>query len=110
MMSVKICGFAALLLVLFSIDTSFPMASGESPAASSKAAMAGKAAGYMNPINMNTASIDALSKIPGLSPKIGEAVKAYRDANGAFKSISDLANVEEIDPEMLEKIKPFLSI
>ena len=61
-------------------------------------------------VSVNTASIDSLSKIPGLSPKIGEAIGAYRDANGAFKSLSDLVNVDGIDAALLDKIKPFLSI
>ncbi len=64
----------------------------------------------MEKLNINTASVESLSEIPGLSPKIGEAIAAYRDANGAFKSVSDLVNVEGIDAGLLEKIKPFLTV
>ena len=70
----------------------------------------GKAQGQMDKININTASVDTLAKIPGLDPKIGEAIAAYRDANGAFKSISELANIDGINPSLLAKIKPFLSL
>jgi competence ComEA-like helix-hairpin-helix protein len=70
----------------------------------------GKAQGKMDKININEASIESLSKIPGLDSKVGEAIAAYRDANGAFKSLSELANIDGIDASLLEKIKPFLSL
>jgi len=110
MISKSICGLAILLLVVCSTGASTLMASGGSEATSAMSGMAGTTAGMMEELNINTASIDSLSQIPGLSPKIGEAIAAYRDANGAFKSVSDLINVEEIDAGLLEKIKPFLTI
>ena len=70
----------------------------------------GKAQGQMDKININTASIDQLSNIPGLDPKIGQAIAAYRDANGAFNSISELANIDGIDASLLNKIKPLISL
>lgn len=72
--------------------------------------MTGKAASMMDKININTASVEALAEIPGIGDKIGQAIAAYRDANGAFKSVADLVNVEGIDAALLEKIKPFLTI
>ncbi len=68
------------------------------------------AAGVMEQLNINTASVEALAKIPGVGPKLGEAIAAYRETNGAFKSIADLVNVEGIDSSLLEKIKPFLTL
>lgn len=70
----------------------------------------GDAQGKMDKININTASVETLSKTPGLDPKIGEAIAAYREANGAFKSFSDFAKIDGIDASLLEKIKPFLSL
>ncbi len=71
---------------------------------------AAEAAGAMEAININSASVEALSKIPGVGPKIGEAIAAYRETHGAFNSVADLVNVEGIDASLLEKIKPFISI
>lgn len=105
-----ICGFAALLMVIGVTGSSSFAAPGTEQASSALSGMAGQAAGMMEKLNVNTASVESLAKIPGLSPKIGEAIAAYRDANGAFKSLSDLANVEGIDAGLLEKIMPFLSI
>ena len=110
MINKSIYGLALLLLVLFCADTSPLIASSGNLAASAMSGMTEKAAGMMDKININTASIESLSQIPGLSPKIGEAIAAYRDASGSFKSVSDLINIEGIDAGLLEKIKPFLSI
>lgn len=110
MINKSICGFAILLLVVCSTGASTLMASGGNEAASAMSGMTGSAAGMMEKLNINTASIESLSKIPGLSPKIGEAIATYRDANGAFKSVSGLINVEGIDAGLLEKIKPFLTV
>jgi competence protein ComEA len=101
---------AVALLVTLSFGTSSLIASGHGTAASAASDMAGKAAGMMDKLNINTASIESLAKIPGLDQKIGEAIAAYREANGAFKSLSDLANIEGIDAGLLEKIKPFLTL
>lgn len=122
-MANKYCSalIALVLLVSFSISSSV-LASGKDAATSAISNLPGKAQGVapgkalgkaqgkMNKININTANIETLSKIPGLDPKIGEAIAAYRDANGAFKSISELTNIDGIDASLLEKITPFLSL
>jgi len=59
-------------------------------------------------INVNSATPEMLASIPGIGPELGKAITAYRDANGAFSGIKDLLNVEGIDMNLLEKIKPFL--
>jgi competence protein ComEA len=59
-------------------------------------------------IDINKATPEMLSSIPGIGPKLGEAITAYRDANGSFAQVKDLLNVEGIDMSLLEKIKPFL--
>jgi competence protein ComEA len=110
MISKSIYGLVMLLLVVCSTGASTLIASGGNQVTSAISGMTGSAAGMMEKLNVNTASIESLSQIPGLSPKIGEAIAAYRDANSAFKSVSDLVNIEGIDAGLLEKIKPFLTI
>lgn len=101
-----------IALILFTGSTigTTAFASGQDTAASAISSMTGKAQGQIEKININTASIESLSKIPGLSPKAGEAITAYRDAHGAFKSLADLVNIDGIDAALLQKIKPFLSL
>lgn len=59
-------------------------------------------------MDINNATPEMLSSIPGIGPQLSEAITAYRDANGSFSEIKDLLNVEGIDMALLEKIKPFL--
>ena len=59
--------------------------------------------------NINSATPEMLASIPGIGPKLGEAIASYREVHGAFTGIKDLLNVEGIDMSLLEKIKPFLT-
>ncbi len=59
-------------------------------------------------IDINKATPEMLSAIPGIGPKLSEAITAYRDANGSFAQAKDLLNVKGIDMALVEKIKPFL--
>ncbi len=61
-------------------------------------------------VNVNTAPTDMLAAIPGIGPQLAEAIAVYRQANGAFAQIADLANVDGIDMSLVEKLKPFLKL
>lgn len=69
-----------------------------------------KAAASMEKLNVNTASVEALANIPGIGDKISQSIAAYREAHGAFKSLADLVKIDGIDTDLLDKIKPFLSL
>lgn len=47
-------------------------------------------------VNINTANVDELSALSGIGPKKAAAIIKYRRANGKFKSVADLTNVEGI--------------
>ena len=47
-------------------------------------------------ININTADKEALMSIKGIGEKRAEAIIAYRDQNGPFKSLDDLAEVKGV--------------
>lgn len=59
-------------------------------------------------IDINKANTETIAAIPGIGPKLAEAITTYREANGAFAQAKDLANIEGIDMSLVEKIKPFL--
>ncbi len=100
---------AACLAILFLAPSNL-LATDTTKAASSMTDMASKAATVVEQLNINTASLESLAGIPGIGDKISEAIVTYREAHGAFKSVSDLVNIEGIDAGLLEKIKPFLTI
>jgi competence protein ComEA len=53
-------------------------------------------------ININTADVQALTKLKGVGAKKAEAIVAWRKANGAFKSVDQFAEVKGIGEKTLE--------
>lgn len=56
-------------------------------------------------IDINRATIIELQMLPGVGPKIAEAILAYRINKGPFRSTEDLMYVKGIGPKKFEKIK-----
>lgn len=57
-------------------------------------------------ININTASVQELSLLPGIGPKTAEAIIAARP----FESTQDLVKVKGIGPKRLEKLSAYLTV
>jgi len=66
---------------------------------------------YAGPVNINTATAESLAvNIKGVGKKKAEAIIAYRQANGPFKSVEELAKVKGIGPKLLLKNRENLLI
>jgi competence protein ComEA len=61
-------------------------------------------------ININTASVEELDKLPGIGPAIAGAIIDYRTANGSFKQIEDINDVKGIGDALFEKIKEQITV
>ena len=61
-------------------------------------------------VNLNTADETALQTLPGIGEVLAERILSYRDANGAFQSIGDLANVPGIDDRTLDAIWDYVTV
>ncbi len=60
-------------------------------------------------IDINSASIDEIDELPGVSKNLAEAVVAERNRIGGFRSPEDLLRVNGIKEKRLKKILPFLA-
>ena len=61
-------------------------------------------------ININTASIEDLDKLPGIGPAIAKAIVDYRTKNGPFQKIEDINAVKGIGDALFEKIKEQITV
>ncbi|NTU64791.1 MAG: hypothetical protein HGB05_15685, partial [Chloroflexi bacterium] len=61
-------------------------------------------------ININTASVEELDKLPGIGPSIANAIIDYRTTNGPFKQIEDINAVKGIGDALFEKIKDQITV
>lgn len=60
-------------------------------------------------VNINTAKVEELEKIPGIGEAKAKSIIDYRNKFGNFKSIDDIQNVEGIGSKLYESIKIYLT-
>ena len=61
-------------------------------------------------VNINTADVESLMSLKGIGAVKANAVIAYRQQNGPFKSIEEIMNVKGIKKATFEKIKDSISV
>lgn len=62
-------------------------------------------------VNINTADAETLSsELTGIGQSKAEAIVAYRDQHGPYKSIEDLANVKGIGAATIDKNRSRLTL
>ena len=66
--------------------------------------------GEVKKININTARLDELKVHPYIKYPLANAIVQYRTQHGAFKSVEDLKKLMIVNDEILNKVRPYLSI
>ncbi|MDK2992461.1 MAG: competence protein ComEA, partial [Clostridiales bacterium] len=59
-------------------------------------------------IDINSATIEELDKLPGIGPAKAQKIIDYREQNGPFKAIDDIQQVSGIGPATFENIKDLI--
>jgi competence protein ComEA len=66
---------------------------------------------YAEPVNINTADATALAKaLSGVGPAKAKAIVSYREKNGPFKTVDQLAMVEGISQKLIDKNRSDLKL
>lgn len=74
-----------------------------SPIVSAQATAGGK-------VNINTASLEELQKLPRIGPQIAQRILDYRKENGSFKRIEDMLKVRGVGEKMFEQLKDLITV
>jgi competence protein ComEA len=61
-------------------------------------------------VNINSASADQLTALPGIGPSYAQRIVEYREKNGPFKRVEDILNVRGIGEKTFEKIRERITI
>ena len=61
-------------------------------------------------VNVNAATAEELSLLPGVGPAKAQAIIRYRTEHGAFKRVEDLSQVKGIGDKQLEQMRPHVAL
>ncbi|MDX1934765.1 MAG: helix-hairpin-helix domain-containing protein [Capsulimonadales bacterium] len=61
-------------------------------------------------VNLNTAGLSELQRLPGVGPSTAQRILEYRQQIGSFADVSQIKDVKGIGPKKYEKMQPFLAV
>ena len=67
------------------------------------------AAMKIEPVNINIASVDELSALPGLSEKQAQSIIDYREQNGDFEAAEDVMKIKGIGKKAYNKFACYIT-
>ena len=61
-------------------------------------------------LNLNAATVEQLSKVPGLNQDLAEKIVKLREENGEYIDMEELLDIPGIDSKLLRQLKKYLFI
>ncbi len=60
------------------------------------------------PISVNRETMEGLTAVPGIGPRIAREIVRERDKRGGFKSLDEILSVQGIGHVLFRKIRPYM--
>lgn len=61
-------------------------------------------------LNLNTATLDDLNKLPGIGPTLAQRILDYRASKGGFTSIAEIQDVKGIGDTLFQNLKELITV
>jgi competence protein ComEA len=61
-------------------------------------------------VDLNTATAEELTAVPGIGPSLSKRIVEFREQNGPFRRVEDVMKVRGIGEKSFQKIKPYLKV
>ena len=61
-------------------------------------------------VNVNTASVEELTALPGIGEETAKRIVEYRNKYGIFYSLDELGKVKGIGENSIEKLRPYATV
>lgn len=62
------------------------------------------------PLDLNTATAAELEELPGIGPALAARIVAWREREGPFRSVDELAEIAGISARMVDEIRPLVTV
>lgn len=62
------------------------------------------------PVDLNTADAKTLEQLPGIGAELAGRLVAYRELNGPFRSVDELADVAGMTQRRIDGVVPYLAL
>jgi len=61
------------------------------------------------PVNINTATVEELAKLPGIGKSIAQRIVNHREKSGKFRTVEELLVIRGISRKKLEQLRPLIT-
>ena len=62
------------------------------------------------PININTATVEELTKLPGVGKSIAQRIVNHRQTSGKFRTVEELLVIRGISRKKLEQLRSLITV
>jgi competence protein ComEA len=67
-------------------------------------------AGPTAPVDLNAATVEGLTAIPGIGKVMAQRIVEWRDRHGPFRRVEDLMKVKGIGEKTFDKLRPYVKV